>query len=191
MSSILSSTLSSTAQAAHAAATSLLAANQIAIGASLLETAQGKKVKPSGGADQSLEFSEKLASGKVVIVGVPGAFTPPCSSQVPGYLAKAEEFFAKGISAIYIVAVNDAFVVQAWKEKLTEGKDTRVQFIADDQGTFVGSLGLLFDASPLLGGPRSKRFVIVADNGKVTHVAVEQDPPEITVTKAEAILAQL
>ena len=45
-------------------------------------------------------------------VGVPGAFTPSCSSQVPGYLSKADEFFAKGVSAIYVVSVNDAFVLQ-------------------------------------------------------------------------------
>jgi 2-Cys peroxiredoxin 5 len=66
-----------------------------------------------------------------IIVGVPGAFTPPCSSQVPGYVEKADAFAAKGIQGIYIVAVNDAFTTQAWAEKLG-AKHQLVHFLADD-----------------------------------------------------------
>lgn len=74
-------------------------------------------------------------TGKNIIVGVPGAFTPPCSSQVPGYVSNSEKFAAKGVKGIYIVAVNDAFVVQAWKEKLGVAKDHPiVHFLADDTG---------------------------------------------------------
>lgn len=70
-----------------------------------------------------------------IIVGVPGAFTPPCSSQVPGYVAQAEQFAAKGVKGIYIVAVNDAFTTQAWKEKLGVAKEHPiVHFLADDTG---------------------------------------------------------
>ncbi|KIO16170.1 hypothetical protein M407DRAFT_245302 [Tulasnella calospora MUT 4182] len=69
--------------------------------------------------------------GKILIVGVPGAFTPPCSSQVPGYIENYQKFVDKGFGGIYIVAVNDAFVVNAWKEKLAP-QGTPVQFVADD-----------------------------------------------------------
>lgn len=69
----------------------------------------------------------------VIIVGVPGAFTPPCSSQVPGYVEQAEKFAAKGVQGIYIVAVNDAFTTQAWKEKHS-WNNPLVHFLADDQG---------------------------------------------------------
>jgi len=72
-------------------------------------------------------------SGKNVIVGVPGAFTPSCSSQVPGYGEKAEEFAQKGVHGIYVVAVNDVFTMQAWKEKLGV-KHSIVHFLADDNG---------------------------------------------------------
>lgn len=68
-----------------------------------------------------------------VIVGVPGAFTPPCSSQVPGYVEHADAFASKGVSGIYIVGVNDAFTMQAWKEKLG-AKHSIVHFLADDTG---------------------------------------------------------
>jgi len=66
-----------------------------------------------------------------------------------------------------------------------------VRFIADDKGAFTSALGLLFDASDRLGGPRSKRYVIVADNNKVTTIAVEQVPGDITVTAADKILASI
>lgn len=68
-----------------------------------------------------------------ILVGVPGAFTPPCSSQVPGYVSNAEAFSAKGVAGIYIVAVNDAFTTQAWKEKLGASSPL-VHFCADDTG---------------------------------------------------------
>jgi peroxiredoxin len=72
-------------------------------------------------------------SGTNVVVGVPGAFTPPCSSQVPGYSEHASKFAEKGVKGIYVVAVNDAFTTQAWKEKLGVKSDL-VHFLADDTG---------------------------------------------------------
>lgn len=74
---------------------------------------------------------DKIA-GRIVVVGVPGAFTPPCSSQVPGYVEHAQAFAQKGVEGIYIVAVNDAFTTQAWKEKLGAGSAANVHFLADD-----------------------------------------------------------
>lgn len=71
--------------------------------------------------------------GTNIVVGVPGAFTPPCSSQVPGYAEHADKFAEKGVKGIYIVAVNDAFTTQAWKEKLGV-KHGIVHFLADDNG---------------------------------------------------------
>lgn len=68
-----------------------------------------------------------------ILVGVPGAFTPPCSSQVPGYGQQADQFAAKGVKGIYIVAINDAFTTKAWKEKLGINHPI-VHFIADDTG---------------------------------------------------------
>ncbi|RPB16453.1 Redoxin [Morchella conica CCBAS932] len=128
-------------------------------------------------------------SGKYIILGVPGAFTPPCSSQIPGYLSNYNRFVAKGVSDIYVVAVNDIFVVNAWKEKL--GKDSNVHFVADCTGEFIKSLGLDFDATGLLGNSRSKRFAAVVEDGKVKNLYVEDEAPEITVTAADKVLASL
>lgn len=89
-----------------------------------------------------------------------------------------------------MVGVNDVFVTKAWKEKLAP-QGTPIHFVADDKAAFIGSLGLLFDATPLLGGQRSKRFVIVTEGDKVLSVAVEVAPPDVTITAAKAVLAQL
>ncbi|KAI5850858.1 Redoxin [Tricharina praecox] len=132
-------------------------------------------------------------SGKVVIVGVPGAFTPPCSSQVPGYISNASAFKAKGVTGIYVVAVNDVFVVEAWKKSLLAGKesDDCVHFLADSTGEYIKALGMGFDASGLLGNTRSKRFVATVEDGVVKTVVVEDEVPQVTVTAADKVLENL
>jgi len=122
---------------------------------------------------------------------VPGAFTPPCSSQVSGYLDSYQRFAAKGVQEIFVVAVNDVFVVKAWKEKLTAGAGSKVRFLADAKAEFVKSLGLEFDAAGLLGNVRSKRFVAVVDAGKVVNLKVEEEASNVGVTAAENVLKQL
>ncbi|GLB43049.1 putative redoxin [Lyophyllum shimeji] len=155
---------------------------QIQVGGSI--PAQNvKETAPDAGAPLNL-------TGKNVIVGVPGAFTGTCHAQVPGYIERYDQFKAKGVNEIYVVAVNDVFVTKAWKENLAP-TGSKVRFIADDTAAFSKSLGLAFDATPVLGGHRSKRYVIVTDGDKVESIAVEEDPSKLTVTAADTILAQL
>ncbi|KAJ3480351.1 hypothetical protein NLI96_g8408 [Meripilus lineatus] len=130
------------------------------------------------------------AQAKAGSVGVPGAFTGACSAQVPGYIKKYQEFTERGIKDIYIVGVNDVFVMKAWKEQLAPS-GTPIRFIADDKGAFVGALGMLFDASALLGAPRSKRFVLITEGVQITHVIVEDQPGQVTVTAADKVLPHL
>ncbi|KZT38414.1 Redoxin [Sistotremastrum suecicum HHB10207 ss-3] len=178
----MASIVNSLATSAHSAAASLLAASPIKVGESLPDV-------PVKEDNPEEKISIHNIPGKIIIVGVPGAFTPPCSSQVPGYIEKYTDFAAKGVTGIYVVAVNDAFVTKAWKQKLAGSEGTPVHFIADDTASFTSKVGFVFDASPLLGGPRAKRYVIVADSGRVTHVAVEEDPTQITSTKADNVLS--
>ncbi|KAJ6589099.1 thioredoxin peroxidase [Mycena capillaripes] len=139
-------------------------------------------------ADKPAPFT--FPEGKHIIVGVPGAFTGTCHAQVPGYISQFDAFKAKGIEQIAVVAVNDVFVLKAWKENLAP-EGTPVRFISDDTGALAAALGLAFDATPLLGNVRSKRFVIIANGNKVETVAVEEVPSQLTVTDAKTILAQL
>ncbi|KAF9035269.1 Redoxin [Panaeolus papilionaceus] len=129
-------------------------------------------------------------SGRNVLIGVPGAFTTPCNGHLPEFISKYDQFKAKGVNNVYVFAVNDTFVTKAWREFLAP-EGTGVRFIADDQGNFVKSLGLQLDASGLLGGLRSKRWAIIADDGKVTKIFVEEAPPNVTVTAAGAVLGEL
>ncbi|KAI5823512.1 Redoxin-domain-containing protein [Schizophyllum commune Tattone D] len=189
----MSSIVAPVAHAAHSAVASLFAAAQIKPGQELPKPGKGAKVKASGSADPSSAFELGPFEGKrVVIVGVPGAWTGTCHAQVPGYIENFERFKEKGVDEIYIVAVNDAFTVKAWEDNLKGDKPSPVKFIADDQGLWTASVGLLFDATPLLGGPRSKRYVIITTKeGTVESVIVEQNPGELTITDAKTVLANL
>ncbi|KAI0776860.1 Redoxin [Trametes elegans] len=180
----MASLLSTATKTAHHLATSLLSAAEAKVGSTL-------PVKvPIKEDDAEKPFTLEGVKGKNVFVGVPGAFTGTCSAQVPGYIKAYPQFKEKGVDNIYIVGVNDVFVMMAWKQQLAP-EGTPVHFIADDQGAFVGSLGMLFDASPLLGAPRSKRFVAVTEGDTITYLAVEPNPGEVTVTAADKVLPWL
>ncbi|KAK0489815.1 Redoxin, partial [Armillaria luteobubalina] len=125
-------------------------------------------------------------------VGVPGAFTGMCSAQIPGYIDNYEAFKAKGVAGVYVVAVNDQFVMKNWRPRvLADWYSAAIHFLADDQGKFAGATNLIFDATPLLGGSRSKRYVMIVKNQEVTSVAVEKDPSKVTITDAKTIPVQL
>ncbi|KAJ7074514.1 Redoxin [Mycena amicta] len=158
--------------------------SRILPGAKIPSTPTLKELK----ADAPAPF--EFPAGRHIIIGVPGAFTGTCSRQVPGYIEQFETFKERGIEQIAVVSVNDVFVLQAWKEKLAPN-GTPVRFLADDTGAFAKAVGLLFDATPLLGGVRSKRYVIIAKGDEVETVAVEEVPSQLTVTDAKTILAQL
>ncbi|EEB08038.1 thioredoxin peroxidase [Schizosaccharomyces japonicus yFS275] len=133
----------------------------------------------------------EFPDGKIIIVGVPGAFTPPCSSQVPGYVVAAEDFAAKGVVGIYIVAVNDVFVTNAWKKNLGFENYENVHFVSDWNGEFTKALGAEFDASGLLGPVRSKRYALVAENKKVQKIYVEGVVTDVDVSSAQNVLEEL
>ncbi|CEH17331.1 related to peroxisomal membrane protein 20 [Ceraceosorus bombacis] len=171
--------------AATAAAIIKGAVNPLKQGSKVATGVQLKETNPTE-ANVSLD----TLTGKNIILGVPGAFTPPCSSQVPGYLQHADQFLAKGVKGIYIVAVNDLFTVQAWKEKLG-ASNPAIHFLADDTGAFTRSAGLDFDASGLLGNQRSQRYVAIVEDGVVKHLAKEDEAPNVTVTAADKVLAQV
>ncbi|KAH8991878.1 Redoxin [Lactarius hatsudake] len=183
MTSIISSLASGAAQTAHAQASALLAKHPAKPGDKL----PLKEPLKENDATKAIALAP---TGKTLFIGVPGAFTPSCSSQAPAYIEKYEEFKAKGITEIFIVTVNDSFVTKAWKEKLAPN-GTPVRFLADDQALFVSALGLVFDATPALGAPRSKRFVIIANGDTIERVIVEENPSDVIATDATQVLTLL
>lgn len=137
----------------------------------------------------SISTDEIFAGKKVVLVSVPGAFTPTCSmNHLPGYVDLADELFAKGVDSIACMAVNDVFVMSAWGKDRKVGN--KVLMLADGNGDYTRALGLELDARSFGMGMRGQRFAIVVDDGVATHVAVEA-PAQFEVSKAETILAVL
>lgn len=132
---------------------------------------------------------ELFAGKKVVLVSVPGAFTPTCSaSHLPGFLGNAAAIKAKGVDTIACMSVNDVFVMNAWGAD--QGVGDQVEMLADGNGEYARALDLEMDGTAFGMGMRGKRFAIVVDNGVATHVAVEE-PGQFEVSRAEAILAEL
>lgn len=133
-----------------------------------------------------------LTKGKrVIFFGLPGAFTPTCSSaHVPRYEELYENFRAAGIDAIYCVSVNDSFVMDAWKA--VQGAD-RVQFLPDGNGTLTKALDMWVDKADLGFGGRSWRYAMVVKDGEIEKVfeepRVEGDPYE--VSDADSVLSYL
>ena len=137
----------------------------------------------------AVSTDELFAGKKVVLVSVPGAFTPTCSKgHLPGFVSHADEITAKGVDTIACMAVNDVFVMDAWGKD--RGVGDKVLMLADGNGDYAKALGLEMDASDFGMGMRGQRFAIVVDDGVATHVAVE-DPGQFEVSKAQAILEHL
>ncbi len=143
------------------------------------------------GADGPREITtDEIFKGKtVVLFAVPGAFTPTCSAKhMPGFVEHAEAIKAKGVDTIACLSVNDVFVMDAWAKDQRSGD--KVLMLADGSANFAKALGLELDLIGRGMGMRAQRFALVAKDGVVTHLGVEQ-PGGFDVSRAEAILAAL
>jgi len=131
---------------------------------------------------------EIFAGKKVVLFAVPGAFTPGCSlTHLPGYVVNADKIKASGVDSIVCMAVNDAFVMDAW------GKSQNAEellMLADGNGELTAALGLELDGSGFGLGTRSQRFAMVVEGGTVSHLNVEPGAG-VDVSSAETIMGLL
>ncbi|ODQ55185.1 Redoxin [Saitoella complicata NRRL Y-17804] len=155
---------------------------------------EGTKL-PSGTLHESnpgnqLSTSTLFSAGRHIIFGVPGAFTPGChKTHLPGYIQDYSKYTSKGIDSISCVSVNDAFVMAAWGESV--GADGKVRMLADPTGEWLRQMGLVFDATPLLGNERAKRFSLVVEDGVVKRVNVEEDNTGLTCSLSNVLFDQL
>lgn len=145
-----------------------------------------KTMGESGPVD--ITTDEIFAGKKVLMFAVPGAFTPGCSiTHLPGYVVNADKIKAAGVDTIACMAVNDAFVMDAW------GKAQNAEellMLGDGMGELTGALGLELDASGAGLGIRSQRFALLAENGIITHLNVEP-AKGIDVSSAETMMQLL
>ena len=128
-----------------------------------------------------------LEGRKVVLFGLPGAFTRTCSQRhLPSYVTNAAALKEKGVDAIACVAVNDAFVMGAWGRQ--HGAADQVMMLGDGNGDFARAIGLELDRMREGMGMRSQRYAMLVEDGVVTRLQVEK-PGEFAVSSAEAMLA--
>lgn len=132
---------------------------------------------------------EYFAGRKILLFGLPGAFTPTCSEiHLPGYIAKSKELRAAGVDAIACVAVNDPYVMAAWGD--AAGATGKVDLLADGNGELARALGLEVDRTSGGMGKRCQRFAAVVEDGVFILLAIEPDRG-VTVCGAEHLLETL
>ena len=137
---------------------------------------------------RSVELSGMLAGKNVILFGLPGAYTPVCStSHLPGYVAEAERLKAEGTSDIACIAVNDPFVMSAWGEQ--HGVEGKVLMLSDPDAAFTRSIGLSIDLSEFGLGERSQRYSMVVENGIVKTINVEKSIFDHGSSAASSLLA--
>jgi peroxiredoxin len=138
-----------------------------------------------------LRTSDEIFTGrKVVLFGVPGAFTPTCTSMhLPGFRDKADDFKGKGIDEIAVTSVNDVFVMDAWAKSAEAG--SKISFLADGNGDFANALGLSLDLTERGLGLRSQRYAMLVEDGVVRKLNVEEAPGKADLSSAEALMAQI
>ena len=147
-----------------------------------------KLTKATADGPEAVQAADYFAGKKVALFAVPGAFTPTCSAEhLPGYVEKVDDLKAKGVDEIACVSVNDAFVMNAWKDA---NDADNVTMLADGNADFAKALGLDADFADYGMGTRSQRFSMIVDDGTVTAINVEA-PGEFDVSSAEHMLGQL
>ena len=134
-------------------------------------------------------LSDELKGKKIILFGVPGAFTPTCSEKhMPSFIKLHNEFVSKGIDDIYCLSVNDEYVMQAWLLSYTEGE--KILGIADGNGDVSNNLGLLVDKTANYMGTRSKRFAMIIRDNNIDELLIEK-PGEYKRTSAENLLTKI
>ena len=154
----------------------------------------GDKLPPAtlkqmtGDGIEDVSLAEFVAGKKVIIFGLPGAYTPVCStSHLPGYVAEADKLKAEGTVEIACISVNDPFVMAAWGEQ--QGATGKVTMLCDTDASFTTSIGMDLDLAQLGCGTRSQRYSMVVEDGVVTRINVETSIFDHGASAASSLLA--
>lgn len=137
---------------------------------------------------EDISTGELFAGKRVVLFGVPGAFTPGCSNtHMPGFVIKADQVLEKA-DTLACVAVNDAFVMRAWQQ---DQNAQAIRMLADGNAEFIHALGMEKDASGACMGTRSQRFALIAEDGVVSYVGIDTERGVVDKSSVDTVLAHL
>jgi len=139
---------------------------------------------------EEISVSDLTSGRKVVLFGVPGAFTPTCHmNHLPGFLKHLDAIKAKGVDEVGVISVNDMFVMNEWANA-TGGKG-KIHYLSDGSADFTKAAGLELDMSGFGMGIRSKRYSMIVEDGVLKALNIEEAPGTADLSGAAAILDQL
>ena len=139
------------------------------------------------GEPQTSKIRDILGNGKVVLFGLPGAFTSTCSKlHLPGYVGNADKIKSKGIEKIFCLSVNDPFVMNAWGEANNAGG--KITMLSDPYLLFTKAIGTEVDRNSKGMGIRSNRYAMVIENLEVINIQVEKETKQCGLSSAEGVL---
>ncbi|KAI8938946.1 hypothetical protein NX059_004798 [Plenodomus lindquistii] len=160
----------------HASAPAFVNVGDKLPNADLVEGSPGNKVN----------LAHELGSGKGLVIGVPAAFSPSCSeNHIPAYINSSK---LRNAGKVFVVSVNDPFVMKAWAKSLDPSGSSGIRFLGDPSASFTRALDLSFDGASVFGGDRSKRYALVIEDGAVKEAHVEPDNTGLNVSAAEKVL---
>ena len=139
------------------------------------------------GEPQQSKLSEILGNGKIILFGLPGAFTSTCSKlHLPGFVANANKIKEKGIENIFCISVNDPYVMNAWGD--ANNTEDKIKMLSDPYLLFTKAIGAEVDRNSKGMGIRSNRYAMVIENLEVLKIQVEKETKQCGLTSAESIL---
>ena len=141
------------------------------------------------GSSDILSLAEEFSNKKIILFGIPGAFTPTCSEEhFPGYIKLYDQIIEKGINSIYCLSVNDKYVMKSWLISYSE--DHKIFGVADGNAEITKYFNLISDKTKNHMGFRSSRFAMIIENNQVKEIKIE-NPGELRVSSAENVLQNL
>ena len=139
------------------------------------------------GEPQKSRLREILGNGKIILFGLPGAFTSTCSKlHLPGFVANADKIKAKGIEHIFCLSVNDPYVMNGWGEINNIGN--KIKMLSDPYLLFTKAIGAEVDRNAKGMGIRSNRYLMVIENFTVVNIHVEKETKQCSLSSADTIL---
>ena len=137
---------------------------------------------------EEVALADKLKGRKVVIFGLPGAYTGTCSTaHVPSFMITYDDFKAKGVDEIICVAVNDPFVMKAWGDA-TGASEVGITMLGDAHSAFTTAIGMEFSAPPAGFINRSKRYAMLVEDGVVSILNAEENAGVCEISAGETLL---
>ena len=139
---------------------------------------------------KEVSIKEIVGDGKVILFGLPGAFTPTCSAKhLPGFIITIDKLKEKGIKKVICISVNDPFVMDAWGK--THNVQDKILMVADSKGEFTKNIGAELNLSNRGLGIRSNRYTMLVEKGNVVKISEEEVAGKCEVTAAENFLKEI